>query len=185
MVPLLFVLACALLVPGCNRPSSSPGQPAQSGAPAQPNSAAVLPKLAAGECGAPDGARGFIRISSSDLSGAYERCSFDLSGAVGAVEGKQIGGKDSSLIVLSFTRTGTVRCEKGSPIAVNYRAQNPADALFVASSDKFGKCEISNTIVDPKRWTGKLTATLVPGGKDQGKNYKPIQMQAEWDIRKP
>jgi len=144
-----------------------------------------MPKLAPGECGAPDGTRGFIRISSPDLSGAYEGCRFDLSGAVGAVEGKQIGGKDSSLIVLSFTRTGTIRCEKGSPVAVNYRAQNPADALFVANTDKLGKCEISNTIVDPNRWVGKVTATVVPGGKDKGKNYKPIQIQAEWDIRKP
>ena len=144
-----------------------------------------MPKLSPSECGAPDGARGYVRITSFDLSGAYERCSFDLSGAVGAVEGKQVAGKDSSLIVLSLTRTGTIHCEKDSPIAVNYRAQNPPGALFVANTDKFGKCEITNIILDAKRWAGKLSATLVPGGKDKGKNYKSIQVQAQWDIRKP
>ena len=181
----LIMLAGIIQLAACNRSNSSSAPEQKSSVPAQPSPAPAMPQLPAGECGAPDGARGFVRINSSDLSGAYERCSFDLSGGVGAVEGKQVAGKDSSLIALSFMRTGTVRCQKDSPVAVNYRAQNPDGALFVANTDKLGKCEITNTVLDAKHWAGKLKATLVPGGKDKEKNYKPIQMQAEWDIRKP
>jgi hypothetical protein len=180
----LLALASTLFIPGCNRPSAPPAQPAQNAAPAQPSPAPAMPKLAAGECGAPNGARGFLRITSPDLTGAYERCSFDLQGKVGAVQGRQVGEKDSSIIILSLTRTGTVRCEKDSPVAVNYRAQNPA-SLYVAHTDKLGKCEITNTVLDAKHWAGKLSATLVPGGRDTGKNLKPIHMQVEWDISKP
>ena len=143
-----------------------------------------MPKLAPGECGAPNGARGFLRITSADLTGAYERCGFDIEGKVAALQGRQVADKESSVIVLSLTQTGRVRCQKDSPVAVNYRAQNPA-SLFVANTDKLGKCEITNTVLDAKHWAGKLSATVVPGGKDKGKNYKPIQMRLEWDIRKP
>jgi hypothetical protein len=175
-----------LLLTACNRPSGNPPSQAQSSAPAQASTQAAMPQLSAGECGAPDGARGFVRIRSGDLSGAYQRCSFELSnGGVAAMEAKQVGDKESSIIVLSLTKAGAVRCEKDSPVAVNYRAQNPARALYVANAGRFGKCEISNNALDPKHWAGKLTATLVPGGQDRGKTYKPIQIQAEWDIRKP
>src|SRR5436305_1848406 len=169
-----LILVFFLSVTACNRPSSSPPS-AQSSAPGQSSSPGAMPKLAEGQCGAPDGARGFVRISSADLSGAYQRCSFEFSdGGVGAMEARQVGDKESSIIVLSFTKTGTVRCEKDSPVAVNYRAQNPSRALYVANAGKFGQCEITNSSLDPKHWAGKLNATLVPGGQDTGKNYKPI-----------
>src|SRR5690349_19183763 len=180
----LLALASALFMPACNRPSAPPAQSAQNTAPAQPSPAPAMPKLAPGECGAPNGARGFLRITSADLTGAYERCGFDIEGKVAALQGRQVADKESSVIVLSLTRTGSVRCQKDSPVAVNYRAQNPA-SLFVANTDKLGKCEITNTVLDAKHWAGKLSATVVPGGKDKGKNYKPIQMRLEWDIRKP
>jgi len=182
---LLIMLACVMQFAACSRPSPS-SQNSQSNTPAQPSPAPAAPQLAAGECGAPDRSRGFVRIKSSDLSGAYQRCSFELSSdGVAAIEAKQIADKESSIIVLSFAKTGQIRCEKDSPVAVNYRAQNPARALYVANAGKFGKCEITNSVVDAKHWAGKVTATLVPGGQDTGKSYKPIQMQAEWDIRKP
>ena len=89
------------------------------------------------------------------------------------------------MIVLSLIKPGTVACEKDSPVAVNYRAQSPPRALYVASGGKLGKCEITNTAIDAKHWTGRVTATLVPGGENQGKKAKPIRFQVEWDIRKP
>jgi hypothetical protein len=182
----LILLASVMQLAACSRPTSSAAPQPKSSAPVQPSPAAAMPQLSAGECGAPDGARGFVRIRSGDLSGAYQRCSFELSnGGVAAMEAKQVGDKESSIIVLSLTKTGAVRCEKDSPVAVNYRAQNPARALYVANAGRFGKCEISNNALDAKHWAGKLTATLVPGGQDRGKTTKPIQIQAEWDIRKP
>ena len=96
-----------------------------------------------------------------------------------------MGDKESFMIVLSLIKPGTVACEKDSPVAVNYRAQSPPRALYVASGGKLGKCEITNTAIDAKHWTGRVTATLVPGGENQGKKAKPIRFQVEWDIRKP
>ena len=182
----LLVLTCLIFLTACNRPSSTPQAQTQSSGSTQASPPPAVPRLAEGECGAPDGARGFVRITSTDLTGAYQRCSFDLStGGAAALEAKQVGDKESSIIVLSLNRAGAIRCEKDSPVAVNYRAQNPSRVLYVASAGKFGKCEINNSTIDAKHWAGKATATLVPGGQDSGKKYKPIQIQAEWDIRKP
>ena len=181
---LLITFAFVFHFTGCSR-STSPTEQPKSSASSATNSPAPMPQLAAGECGAPDGSRGFVRLNASDLTGAYQRCSFELSNEkVAAIQAKQVGDKESSMIVLSLIKTGTVACEKDSPVAVNYRAQNPPRALYVASAGKLGKCEITNTAIDAKHWAGKLTATLVPGGQDQGKKSKPIRFQLEWDIRK-
>jgi hypothetical protein len=182
----LITFACILHLTGCSRPTSAPAEQPKSNAPSPRTSPAPMPQLAPGECGAPDGSRGFVRINASDLTGTYQRCSFELSNdKIAAMEAKQVGDKESSMIVLSLIKTGTVPCEKDSPGAVNYRAQSPPRALYVASGGKLGKCEITNTAIDAKHWAGKVTATLVPGGQDQGKKSRPIRFQVEWDIRKP
>src|SRR5262249_31615233 len=131
----LIIFTCMLSVSACNRPSSTPQAQTQSSGSTQASPPPAVPRLAEGECGAPDGARGFVRITSTDLTGAYQRCSFDLStGGAAALEAKQVGDKESSIIVLSLNRAGAIRCEKDSPVAVNYRAQNPSRVLYVASA---------------------------------------------------